>query len=156
MFIYFVIKVVISLALIGIVISKRKNVTLFEILALYLLSSSVLVILQNIVSLNMELLTYKKTLLPGLIQHLDHIIIIPCLTLLLFYNYKNSKIKIVISYFLTLIWASIYIGNVLLNKEMEVVKFKGWNVLIGYIEAFVLLICLFIIYLISGSIKRGN
>jgi hypothetical protein len=138
--IYLVVITLISIFLLYSIKWMRALFSDTELVAFFLMLSSVVVISYNIVALNLELIKFNYSFMPYMIALFDRIFILPILTIWLLYFYRRFKQKGILKYVITLGWAFLYIGITYINHWIGVNKFTGWNPFIGFLEIFIIYI----------------
>ncbi|MDC3415300.1 hypothetical protein [Aquibacillus salsiterrae] len=133
---YLVIKLVLSVLLILTVKMLWKKIKKIEAVVYYLTIASIMQISNNIVALNLELITFKEAGIVIPILQLDRLIILPIITLWLIYFYRSTTR--LLSFYLTIIWASLFIATTYANNFAGVLSIEKWNAFIGFTEMFVI------------------
>lgn len=129
MVVYLLVKVFICVVLIYSTKFLVKKLDIIEIIANYLLIMSTVTLLYNVVNINLELLKIKKAIIIIPIFQLDRLIILPILTLWLFFLYRKLSGRYVLHFLLTILWGLSAVGLRYINKVLDVYQFTSWSFL---------------------------
>lgn len=132
---YVLAKVLVCFLLVYSIKYLKRKLSGLELMAYYLLTTSVTVIVNNIVSLNLELFTIKQNFHSILAGLLDRIIIMPFGLLWLVFVWRTLGNRNVFQLFAVFGWGIFFISILYLNEVMGVTKFNGWNAFIGIVQA---------------------
>ncbi|MFZ3579588.1 hypothetical protein [Virgibacillus sp. DJP39] len=151
---YFMMKILVSIGLILTLRHLLTRINQIEIIYYYLIVTSLLQIVPNIIVLNLELIKIQQSIIIIPILQADRLIILPILTLWMLYLHKKLYGRYLVNFIITVIWTFSFIGLTILNKAMDVITFHGWNIGIGLVEMLCIYALLIGFYIIFQSILR--
>jgi hypothetical protein len=135
-----VITIVINAVLLVVsIVFLRKKLHPFEMLTYWLWSSTFFVLFKEIFVINKRWMEINLQLSYYWCYQLEHLIVLPCLTVWLIYFYVSTTLYKIYKWMLTVCWFAVLIGLQFLNAALGTVQFVNWSIPRSLIEWMILL-----------------